>query len=606
MSAIPPILPVEDFFSNPEKAMFSIAPDGRHIAWLAPWQSRLNVFVQNISSGAISQATRETERDISMYHFANNARILYLLDDGGDENFHVFAADIDGANSVCLTPFPGVRVHIADMLPEQDNEVLISMNQRNPQVFDVYNLNVSTGELNLVAENPGNVIGWLTDHEGAVRTAIASDGVNHTILYRDTAAENFRPIASTNFRENLSPLGFSFDNRKLYVLSNRGRDTSGVYLFNPQTALEEELLYANDTYDCKSAFFSRKRKCLSTIHYIGWKNERVFFDDGWKNIYERLGELLPGKNIGVSDHDKEEENLIVHTYSDVNPGSYYLYNVATNSLSKLADTRPGINEEEMAAMKPVHYTTRDGLTVHGYLTLPVGREAKNLPVIMFPHGGPWVRDKWGYDGRVQFFANRGYAVLKMNYRGSTGYGRRFWEASFKQWGRAMQDDITDAVHWLVGEGIADPERVAIVGGSYGGYAVLAGLAFTPDLYACGVDIVGVSNLFTFRQTIPEYWKPLNDMSNEMIGDPVADEELLRSVSPVFHAHNISAPLLVFQGAKDPRVNIAESDQIVNALRSKGIDVEYIVKDDEGHGFQNEENKMEMYSIIEAFLKKHLG
>lgn len=600
------LIPVEDFFRNPEKAQFSISQDGNHIAWLAPYENRMNVFVQNIESKTITQATHETTRDIHGYLWGNNSRIVYLRDNGGDENFQLYASNIDGTYSVCLTPYDGVVVHIVDILHEVEDEILISMNKRNPQFFDVYRLHVVTGELTSVAENPGNILGWVTDHNGAVRLGMASDGVNRTLLYRDDETQPFRELYTANFRETLAPLGFTFDNKKMYVTSNRGRNTSAVYLFNPETALEEELIYANEQFDCESAFVSRVRKTLVSVSYNGLKKERVVFDPFWKNLYERLSVLLPNQHISIADSDEHETKFIVITYSDRNSGCFYFYDSTSDTISLLSQSRPWLNENDMAEMQCVTYTTRDGLTVHGYLSYPVGAEPKNLPVIMFPHGGPWVRDNWGFDGRVQFLCNRGYAVLKMNYRGSTGYGRAFWESSFKQWGRAMQNDITDAVNWLVETGVANPKQVAILGGSYGGYAVLAGLAFTPDVYCCGVDIVGVSNLFTFRETIPEYWKPLNDMSDEMIGSVTEDAELLRSVSPVFHVDNIKAPLLVFQGAKDPRVNINESDQIVEALRNKGIDVEYIVKDDEGHGFQNEENKVEMYSIIERFLKKYLG
>ncbi|HUM48254.1 MAG TPA: S9 family peptidase, partial [Chitinophagales bacterium] len=262
-------------------------------------------------------------------------------------------------------------------------------------------------------------------------------------------------------------------------------------------------------------------------------------------------------------------------------------------------------KEELASMKPISYTSKDGFTIHGYLTLPLHAKEKQLPVVINPHGGPWVRDTWGFNPEVQFLANRGYAVLQVNYRGSTGYGRKFWEASFKQWGKKMQDDLTDGVNWLIDAGIADPDRIAIYGGSYGGYATLAGLTFTPDKYACGIDYVGVSNLFTFMNTIPPYWKPFLDMMYEMVGNPVTESELLHESSPVFHVEEIRAPLLVVQGKNDPRVNINESNQIVEALRKKGVAVEYIVKDNEGHGFHNEENRFEFYSAMERFLQKHL-
>jgi len=301
--------------------------------------------------------------------------------------------------------------------------------------------------------------------------------------------------------------------------------------------------------------------------------------------------------------------MIVRTYSDRSLGSYYFYQIDrqgnTIKFFKITDVSPWLDENKMAIQKPISYKTRDGLTIHGYLTLPKNLKHKNLPVIINPHGGPWARNNWGFNSEIQFLANRGYAILQMNFRGSTGYGKRFWTAGFKQWGRKMQDDITDGVKWLIKKGIADPKRIGIYGGSYGGYAVLAGLAFTPDLYACGVDYVGVSNIFTLLKTIPPYWKPILDMLYEMVGDPKKDKKLLTAVSPVFHADKIKAPLFVAQGANDPRVKKAEADQIVNALKKRGIAVQYMVKENEGHGFHNEENRFDFYKAMEHFLWKHL-
>lgn len=624
------VIPIQEFFSNPVRTNFDISQDGSMISWLAPWipdvnnnsdnivdgidsggQSRMNVFVQQRETHEIRQITFETDRDIAGYVWANDKQILFIRDDGGDENYHIYSAYVDGSKDVQdLTPFPGVKCGVVDMLRDDDEHILINMNKNNPALFDVYRLNIVSGEMTLIAQNPGNVIGWLTDRNGKLRVAIGGDGVNRSLLYRPTEEAEFKEIVTTNFRDSLNPMGFDYHSEVLYVCSNRGRNTAAIYKFDPQTGKETELIYQNNEFDCESLAFSHKRKCMTYVTYTSWKDEFVFFDESTKNLYTRLHELIERGDIRITAHDKEEETFIVYAMGDTLPGSYYVYHQPSDKLELLAHVRPSLKSEELCKMNPIHYTTRDGLTIHGYLTLPVGysledNSAKNLPMIIHPHGGPWVRDEWRYNPLVQFLANRGYAVLQMNYRGSTGYGRDFWTASFKQWGRAMQDDITDGVRWLVDTGVADPKRVAILGGSYGGYAVLAGLAFTPDLYTCGVDIVGVSNLFTFRKTIPAYWKPLDEMSNEMIGDPVADKELLTAVSPVFHVDKITAPLLVFQGAKDPRVNIEESNQIVSALRSRGVDVEYIVKEDEGHGFNNEENKMEMYSIIEKFLSTYL-
>ena len=332
----------------------------------------------------------------------------------------------------------------------------------------------------------------------------------------------------------------------------------------------------------------------------------IFFDKWREEIQQKLEKKLPGYEVVITSFSKDEAEAVVVTYSDKSRGTYYHYEVNKNKLTELGKVSPWLNEKNMSEMKPIKYKSRDGLTINGYLTLPKGTNGKNLPVVVNPHGGPWARDNWGYKSEIQFLANRGFAVFQMNFRGSTGYGREFWEKSFKEWGKSMQDDITDGVNWLIDEEIADPDRIAIYGASYGGYATLAGLAFTPDLYACGVDYVGVSSLFTFMESMPPYWELYRSMMYEMVGHPEKDKKLLASASPLLHIDKIKAPLFIAQGANDPRVVKAESDQIVAALKNAGIDVPYMVKDDEGHGFYNEENQFDFYREMEKFLTKHIG
>ncbi len=568
----------------------------------------MNVFVEpigEIGKGKAIRITSETSRDLMAYWWKNNDTIIYMRDFDGDENFHLFAAKRDGSEQRDLTPFPGVRADIVDDLEEIEGEVLVGMNQRNPECFDVYRLKIDTGEMRMVAENPGTVTRWVTDHAGTVRIGIMTDGVNSTYLYRDRDDEPFRDVLTIHFKEALEPMFFTFDNKAVYALSNLGRDRLTAVRYDMANAQELEVFYEHPEVDLDGLSFSRKRKVLTQITYTTWKQQREILDEETRKLFDQLSQKLPNYEINISDHTKDEGTFIVRTYSDRSLGAFYLYDFAKNDLQKLADVSPWLNEADLAPMKPITYQSRDGLTIHGYLTLPIGKPAKNLPVVVNPHGGPWVRDRWTYNPEVQFLANRGYAVLQVNYRGSTGYGRKFWEASFKQWGRTMQDDVSDGVLWLVNEGIADPKRVAIYGGSYGGYCTLAGVTFTPELYACGIDYVGVSNLFTFMNTIPPYWKPFLESMYELVGNPESDEELLRAASPVFHVDRIRAPLMVVQGAKDPRVNIEESNQIVEALKKRGIDVPYLVKENEGHGFHNEENRFEMYEAMEGFLEKHL-
>jgi dipeptidyl aminopeptidase/acylaminoacyl peptidase len=603
----PPRIPLEDFFKNPEKAYFQISPNGSYISYTAPWESRMNIFVKKIGEDSVKQITFERDRDIAGYLWANNNRLLYLKDEGGNEDYKLYGVDLDGQNQKCLTCFPGVRTQIIDDLRDIPDEIIIGLNKRNAQVFDPFRLNIVTGDMIQLAENPGNIVGWMTDHDGKLRVALAiTDGVNQTLLYRNNEKDQFKEVLTTSWRDNFDPQFFTFDNKMIYVISNLGRDKEEVVIFDPETVKEVDTLYKNDEVDIDGLAYSRKRKVLTAAIYTTDKRHYYFFDNEARTRYDFLQSKLPGYELAINDMDTAEQKFIVRTYSDRSRGAYYLYDSKSQVVSKIADISPWLNEDQLAPMQPISYTSRDGLTIHGYLTLPKGYKLKNLPVVIFPHGGPWARDFWGFDPEVQFLANRGYAVLQMNFRGSTGYGKNFWLKSVKQWGRSMQDDITDGVKWLIGQGTVDPKRIAIYGGSYGGYAVLAALTFTPDLYACGIDYVGVSNLFTFMNTIPSYWEPMRQQLYELVGNPVEDSTLLAETSPVLHADKIMAPLFIAQGANDPRVNKAESDQMVAALKARGVTVEYMVKENEGHGFHNEENRFDFYRAMEKFLAEHIG
>lgn len=606
LAAMPPLLPMEDFFRNPDTAAFSISPDGTRLAFARPWEHRMNVYVREIASGTEKRITSATERDIAGFFWKGNDRIVYAQDSGGDENFHVYITDIKGGEPRDLTPFEKVKAGILDDLEDDPVHMLIEMNNRDPEVFDVFRCNINTGELELLAENPGNITGWMTDHDGKLRAAASTDGVNTSILYRTTEDQDFRVLITTNFKETFSPIMFAYDNKLMYVVSNLSRDKTAIYTFDPEKNETLDLIFEHPEVDTGGLLHSKKRKVITGVVYLTDKRHYKFFDADREELQKSLEEFFPHYEVSVADIDDDERRVIVRTYSDRTRGTYYLYDRKDNSMSKLADLSSWLKEEQMASMRPITYTARDGLTIHGYLTLPVGVNSRDLPLVVIPHGGPSARDAWGFDSEAQFLANRGIAVLQVNYRGSTGYGKTFWQAGFKQWGLKMQDDVTDGVLWAVEQGIADKSRLAIYGGSYGGYSALAGATFTPDLYACAVSYVGPSNLFTLLMSIPPYWEPFREMEYEEIGDPEKDKELLEAVSPVFHADKIRIPLFVAQGANDPRVNKAESDQIVEAVKKAGKDVVYMVKDNEGHGFHNEENRFDFYRTLEEFFRKHLG
>ncbi|MBR7028135.1 MAG: S9 family peptidase [Bacteroidaceae bacterium] len=604
-------IPLEDFFRNSPETAFQLSPDGQHIAYLAPWRDRMNIFVRDTDKNNETsiQLTHETERSVGGFMWKGNDSILFVKDVGGDENYQLFSANIDGSHLRSYTNFPGVRTSLIDDLEDTPNEVLIALNRRNPEIFDAYRLNLTSGDLKLIAENPGNIQGWMPDREGRLRVATAIvDGVNTQILYRDTEEEAFRPVLTTNFKESVDFITFLPHSNEVLATTNLGRDRTALVRMDAPTCSELEVIYEHPRYDISSIDYSKKQERLLCVSVTGHtKPERNYLDETFRAFRERIEAFFPNQRVGIADCDKAEEQFLIYVGSDRTRGAYYFYRdgQAPRLIAQLA---PWLNEEEMGSMYGITYDARDGQPIEAYLTLPHGYTpdtAHQLPVVVNPHGGPWARDVWGWNSETQFLANRGYAVLQMNFRSSTGYGRAFMEAGYKQWGGRVMDDINDGTKYLIAQGIADPKRIAIYGGSFGGYAALAGITFTPDLYACAVDYVGVSNLFTFMQTIPPYWRPLLDMLHEQVGDPEADHDILEATSPALHADRICVPLFIAQGANDPRVNKAESDQMVAALQARGIDVEYMVKDNEGHGFSNQENRFDFYRAMERFLARHL-
>lgn len=605
---------VEEFFSKPEQVNYRLSDDGNTLAFLqsageASASKRMNIYTQSLISGNVTgtpkKITNETARDIQGYDWKGSNIIIYQKDFGGDENFHILAANTQTGEVKDLTPFDGVRAKLEDDLSGDPDHVLISHNHRKPEVFDVYKVNVRTGLMRLAVENPGNIDDWLIDHDGKVRAALTTDGLHTSLLYRDTEAEPFRSLFTTDYRTEVTPLFFSPDNKKIYARSNRNREFFALVLLDPKFPTQEKLIFSPETVDLGTAIYSEKNNKLILASYLTQKPHFHYFDLKTKTLINKIKTHLSEPYFSIGSTDKEETRLIVTSYSDRDPGSNYLYDTRTDVIQKLSDNNPAISEANMARVTPISYVARDGLNIQGYLTLPVGREPTKLACIVNPHGGPWQRDGWGYNPEVQLLANRGFCILQMNFRGSTGYGRSFWQAGFGQWGLKMQDDITDGANWLITQGIADPKRLGIYGASYGGYAALAGVTFTPDLYAAAVDYVGVSNLFSFMKTIPPYWVPYLTQMKAMIGDPDADHARMAATSPALHVDRIIAPLLIAQGANDPRVNKNESDQVVEALRKRDVPVEYLVKNNEGHGFQNEENIIEFYKAMETFLIKHL-
>ena len=596
---------VEDFMRNPGSLGYQLSPDGEYIAYAAEWQSRLNVFIKNMDDESEPvRVTSTTDRDIAGLFWKDN-NMYYLKDNGGDENYHIYSSSFNGAKEKDLTPYPNVVVLPIDYLKDVEDEILIMMNKEDATVFDVYKLNVKTGATKLVAKNPGNILSWIPDSNGQIRMAVASDGVVGAVLYRETEEDEFQPFISIDAGETVSPLGFSRDNQSIYAVSDKGRDKAALVKYDLEG--KEEVVFSNPLVDISGALYSSTKDQLLYAAYITDKVHYNFFDSEFENLFNKMKDQLgvSASEFGINDYNKEMTKFIVSVSSDTVYGKYYYYDAETETMTLLAELGSWLDAGNLAEMHSISYEARDGLIIHGYLTLPKNKIAEDLPLVVIPHGGPWARDMWGFNNEVQLLANQGYAVLQANFRSSTGYGKEFLEAGNKQWGLKIQDDITDGVQWAIDLGIADAEKIGIYGASFGGYATLAGITFTPDLYAAAVDYVGVSNIFTLLETIPPYWETQRNMFYERVGHPEKDKELLKAASPVFHVDKIKTPLFVAQGANDPRVNKQESDQIVQALKNRGVEVEYMVKDNEGHGFANEENRIEFYNALVDFFAEYL-
>ena len=599
-------IPIENFFNVPINTSYLISPDGKYISYLKPDNNRIHIYVETIDGKTTTQLTCDSNRSIANYFWASNNEILYLK--GGTESIDpgLFAVDINGNNKRELISFPKTKIRLISSGPVNDSQILVSLNKRDSTLFDAYRLNMKTGKLSLLFQNPGNITKWYSDPSGKLRMAIASDGVNETILYRDKESDSFNSVLTNNFKTSIMPVSFSADNGSIYALSNKNRDKMALVELDCISGEEHKVIYSNPKVDVSEAIYSINKGKLIYAGFETWKKERHYLDSSFKDIFKKLEVLLPNTEIVLASSDAAEKKFIVRTYTDRNPGSFYLYTKEDNKLVKLSDVNSSLKAENMAEMKPISYKTRDGLTVNGYLTLPNGMLSKNLPVIVMPHGGPDSRNSWGYNSEVQFLASRGYAVFQVNFRGSKGYGKNFWIAGFKEWGAKMQNDITDGVQWLIAQKIADPSRIGIYGFSFGGFSALHGLISNPELYKCGASYSGFTNLFTYFKDIPPYYRPYLQMYYETVGNPETDADYFRAVSPIFHTNKIKVPVLIAQGALDPRVNMNETHQFVKELKKKKVPVTYIFKEKEGHVFRNNENRLEFYKELEIFLEQNLS
>jgi dipeptidyl aminopeptidase/acylaminoacyl peptidase len=619
---VPPLIDRELFFDNPEITGGQLSPDGTMISFLKAYKNKMNIWVKKFDEPfeKAKPLTADTLRPIGGYFWTDDSKfIVYSQDKGGNENFNVYAVDPNAAAekpsgvpaSRNLTPMEGVRAFIYNTSRNNPDVMWVGLNNRDKAWHDLYKLEITSGKLTLLHENKERLTGYYFDWDENIRLATrsADDGSTEILVAK---ADGFDKIYDCGALENCGPIGyFDKDNKNFYLTSNKGDTENFTKLYAMNPGSKEIKLVEGDPLnkvDFGGASFSYVTRKLLYTNYTDAKTRWYFKDKAAEANYKFLKSNFPGKEIGFASFTKDEKKALVFVFSDEDPGSVYLFDINTKKIIKQYTPRPKLQTMKFAKMEPVTYRSSDGLEIPAYLILPLGKEAKNLPTIVMPHGGPWGRDTWGFNGGAQFLANRGYAVLLPNFRASTGYGKKFLNAGNLEWGQKMQDDITWGVKYLVEKGIADPKHIGIMGGSYGGYAVLAGLTFTPDLFACGVDIVGPSNLITLMNSIPAYWESIRKMFYARMGDPDTEKgkALLEKQSPLFSASKIKAPLFVVQGANDPRVKKAESDQIVIAMRDLKIPVEYMCAPDEGHGFRNPENNMAMFAYAEKFLAKHLG
>ena len=608
---------VEDYFERPKQSSFEFSPKGTYFSYREKAANgKRHVYVKNTETNKVTKAIEEGEELIRGYGWANDNRLVYVKDQGGNENYQLFSVGVDGKDPKALTPFENVRVGILNGLKEQKDYMIIRMNKDNAQIFEPYKINIVTGELVKLYENKdvsSPISGYDFDKDGNLRAYTKQENATDYVLYYRTSDDSpFERIVKTSWKDNFRILGFDYTTdyrHDAYVISNLDNDTDELIIYDLKEKKIKKKVYSNETYDVGGVSRSRNRGYeVDYYYYTGEKQMIHPVSETYKKLHEKFTKQFENKQYFITSKTDDEDKYLIYVTSDKLYGTYHLYDANKDTFKQIFDLMPQLKEADMAEMKPFHFESRDGLTLYGYVTIP--KEAKNgkVPLIVNPHGGPYgPRDNWGFNPETQLFASRGYATLQVNYRGSGGYGKKLFLAGNKQIGRKMLDDLEDAVAYILKEGWVDEKKIAIYGASYGGLATLGSLVKTPDLYVCGVDYVGVSNLFTFFKAFPPYWKPFLGQVYEQWYNPEDPEdiEIMKAVSPALNVDKIKKPLFVVQGANDPRVNIQESDQMVENLRARNFDVPYMVKYNEGHGFSHEYNSLELYNSMMGFFAKYL-
>ncbi|MGI6372485.1 MAG: S9 family peptidase [Caldicoprobacterales bacterium] len=603
------LIPREVLFADPVRTSPSISPDGTKLAYRLFEDGYDTILVKYLDQDRDDIPVQQpgTPGNYRFFWAGDNKHILILQDYLGDENYHLYASNIETGRIKDLTPYKDVQAILIGTSIKRPDEVLIALNRDNPANHDVYRVKISSGSLELLERNPGNIQGWMIDDKGDVRGALTSntDG-GSDLLVRDNKDSEWRTLISWDYESsnNSAPLGFTKDGRSMLILDSRESNTGRLIRVDIRTG-ETTTLVEDPQYDVYEVLVDDETYEVQAASFIKDRKEWVFFNADTEKAFETISKLNDGDVSFISGSEDDRIWLLAFT-SDDEPLSYYIYNREEDVGTHLFDELPELNNYTLAKTEPISFKSRDGLTIHGYITFPPGSKRQDLPMILNVHGGPWSRDTWGFDPEVQWMANRGYVVLQINFRGSSGYGKDFLNAGNKEWGGKMHDDLIDGVNWAIEKGYADPDRIGIYGGSYGGYAALVGASFTPDVFACAVDLFGPSNLVTLLESIPPYWTPILDNYYKRVGNLETEKEFLESRSPLFKVDQIKIPVLIAQGGNDPRVKQSESDQIVKAMEEHNLDVRYLLFPNAGHSFSSPDDRITFYTAAEKFLAEHLG
>ncbi|MEZ0454330.1 prolyl oligopeptidase family serine peptidase [Sphingobacterium thalpophilum] len=600
-------IPINHFFSTPEKSSFKISPDGRYIAYIGIDNHCKNIYLIDLQhQDSSKQLTYQNDINVKSFVWNSSSKISFLTEQSSQDSLRLYAVDIKTDKIWPLIKPVRARFRWVHATVSADGSFIAGINDRDSSLFDLYRIYLDGRPRELVLQNPGNMSSWIVSTDGQVRLAIANDSVQQSVLYRTSEKESFKEIVRCDVESSFTPLGYQDSAQSvIYALSNINRDKLALVSYDLSHQRELGELFSHKEVDMSPGGYFSEQNRLLFVNYTTSRQGRHFFDVATKKKYDQLAEQIEGFEFQVLNTDVSGDRIIIKTYTDVNPGGIYFYDFRTKKLTKLADNNPDLKDKELSPNEFVTYKARDGQQITGYLTYPVHSNRKNLPMVVLPHDGPNGREVWGFDNEAQFLANRGYLVFQMNYRGSTGFGKKFWTAGFKEWGGKIQDDITDGVKWLIKEGIADGNRIAIVGKGFGGYSALHAACFNSDLYKCAASYSGYTNLFTYFRDIPPYFKSYVQKMYQIVGNPIREAELFKNISPVFHSDKVRIPVLLAQGGKDRFSSVTDANQFVQKLKNNHIPVQYFLKEDEDRTFKKDENVFGYYNELERFLAKYL-